>query len=157
MTPIQNFKIQRSNSTTNDFLSLVKLLDIDLAIRDGADHSFYAQYNKLDNINHIVIAYSEQTPVGCGAFKEFDKDKVEIKRMYVHENYRNLGIAGLILNSLEQWAKELGFVSTILETGLMQPEAIRLYKKSGYQIIPNYGQYVGVENSVCFQKVLTKV
>lgn len=156
MTPIQNIKIQRSNSSNLDFPSLVKLLDKDLAIRDGADHSFYAQYNKLDKINHVVIAYVGQIPVGCGAFKEYEKDKVEIKRMYVLENYRNKGIAGLILQSLEQWAIELGYSSAILETGLMQTEAIGLYKKSGYDTIPNYGQYAGIENSVCFHKILTK-
>ncbi|EOZ98104.1 putative acetyltransferase [Indibacter alkaliphilus LW1] len=156
MTPIQNIKIQRSNSSNLDFLSLVKLLDKDLDIRDGADHSFYAQYNKLDKINHVVIAYAGQIPVGCGAFKEYEKDKVEIKRMYVLENYRNKGIAGLILQTLEQWAIELGYSSAILETGLMQPEAIGLYKKSGYDTIPNYDQYAGIENSVCFHKTLTK-
>ncbi|MEO6589269.1 MAG: GNAT family N-acetyltransferase, partial [Pyrinomonadaceae bacterium] len=59
-----------------------------------------------------------------------------------------------ILAELENWAKELNFSECILETGLKQPEAIRLYQKSGYETILNYGQYAGVENSVCMKKVL---
>ena len=41
-----------------------------------------------------------------------------------------------------------------VETGKKQPEAIALYRKKGYEQIPNYGQYIGVENSVCFEKTL---
>jgi hypothetical protein len=39
-----------------------------------------------------------------------------------------------------------------LETGKKQPEAIRLYEKNGYKLIPNYGQYAKIDNSVCFEK-----
>ena len=59
-----------------------------------------------------------------------------------------------ILAELETWAKELGFQKCILETGNNQPEAIRLYQKCNYKIIPNYGQYEGVETSFCFEKVI---
>jgi len=153
---LNKIEIKRSNSSDRHFINLVQLLDKELAFRDGDEHAFYAQYNKLDKIKHAVIAYAGQIPVGCGAFKAFEKDKVEIKRMFVLENHRNMGIAALILDSLEVWAKELGYAAAVLETGLMQPEAIGLYKKSGYQLIPNYGQYVGIENSLCFHKILTK-
>jgi len=56
---------------------------------------------------------------------------------------------------LESWASELNFKYCVLETGKRQPEAIALYKKNGYQIIPNYGQYHGIENSICFQKTVS--
>jgi putative acetyltransferase len=59
-----------------------------------------------------------------------------------------------VLSELESWAAELGYPKCVLETGKRQPEAIALYEKQGYQRIPNYGQYIGVENSVCFEKVL---
>jgi GNAT superfamily N-acetyltransferase len=102
----------------------------------------------------VVIAYKDDKPVGCGAIKEYDSETMEIKRMFVTEGYRGIGIATLVLHELETWCKELSFFKCILETGIKQPEAIQLYTKSNYQIIPNYGQYHGVSNSVCFQKHL---
>jgi GNAT superfamily N-acetyltransferase len=75
--------------------------------------------------------------------------------MYVSPERRNKGIASKILSELETWAGELSCKKCILETGLKQPDAIHLYRKNGYQSIPNWGQYVGVENSVCFEKKIT--
>lgn len=74
--------------------------------------------------------------------------------MFVPENKRSKGIASIVLKELETWASELGFPKCVLETGYKQPEAIRLYEKNGYVKIPNYGQYIGMENSVCFEKNL---
>lgn len=144
--------LTRTTSDNPDFKSLVLLLDKELAIRDGDDHAFYSQYNKIVNIKNVVIAYDNGKPVGCGAFKPFETNAVEIKRMYVNEDSRGKRIARRILSELELWAVEIGYDSFVLETGLKQPEAISLYKNMGYEIIPNYGQYQGVENSVCFQK-----
>jgi putative acetyltransferase len=144
----------RTNSSNADFQKLVVLLDQDLAARDGDEHSFYAQFNKIDTIQYALVAYENNEAVGCGAFKKFDDTSVEIKRMYVLPQHRNKGIAAAVLQELEQWAKEEGYHYTVLETGKKQPEAIALYTKKGYQIIPNYGQYAGIENSVCMKKVL---
>jgi len=144
----------RTNSNHPDFQKLVVLLDQDLAVRDGAEHAFYAQFNKSDLILHTVVACVDEVPVACGAFKEYDTKTVEIKRMYVQPEHRGKGIAGLVLQELETWATEFQYHECVLETGLKQPEAIRLYQKSGYSIIPNYGQYAGVENSVCMKKLL---
>ena len=144
--------VTRTTSDNPDFRSLVQLLDQDLSVRDGADHTFYAQFNKIDLIQHVVVASLGDGPVGCGAFKEFTKELVEIKRMFVRPEFRGLGVAQAVLAELERWASELHYTGYVLETGKKQPEAIRLYQKSGYQIIPNYGQYVGVDNSVCMQK-----
>ncbi|MBB2144221.1 GNAT family N-acetyltransferase [Pedobacter sp. LMG 31464] len=144
----------RTNSENKDFQKLVAELDADLKIRDGEDHSFYAQFNKIDAIKHVIVAYKNETAVGCGAIKAYTQDTMEVKRMFVSPTKRGLGIASTILNELEIWAKELHNKRCVLETGNKQPEAIALYLKSGYQIIPNYGQYEGVENSVCFEKVL---
>lgn len=142
----------RTDSDSADFRELVALLDSELAVRDGDEHEFYAKYNKIDKIRNVVVAYEDEMAVGCGAFKEYEPEIAEIKRMYVRENRRGQGIAGKILEELERWAKELNFSEYILETGLKQPEAIRLYEKNGYAEIPNYGQYEGVNNSVCMRK-----
>jgi putative acetyltransferase len=147
-------KVVRTVSSNIEFIGLVKILDADLKLRDGEEHSFYAQFNKVDLIKHVVVLYFDEVAVGCGAIKKYDEDIVEIKRMFVNPEYRNKGIATEILLELEQWAKELAYKTLILETGIKQPEAIALYKKNGYSIIPNYGQYEGVENSVCFTKII---
>lgn len=148
------YTLKRTNSDDPDFQTLVAALDKDLAVRDGDDHAFYAQFNKIDAIRHAVVIYDGTTAIGCGAIKPYNERSAEVKRMYVPLELRGKGIASLVLSELETWAKELGYESCVLETGTKQPEAIRLYQKSDYKIIPNYGQYAGVENSVCFEKRL---
>lgn len=144
----------RTNSEHPDFRYLVSLLDKDLAIRDGEDHTFYDQFNKIDSIKHAVVAYLDDIPVGCGAIKQYEDGVAELKRMYVKEDYRRKGIASAVLKELEEWAKELSYSSLILETGKAQPEAIALYQGKAFSIIPNYGQYAGVDNSVCMKKAI---
>ena len=132
----------------------MKKLDADLAIRDGDDHTFYSQFNKVDKIKHTVVAFENDQPVGCGAIKEYDQNTMEVKRMYTSPEGRGKGIASSVLSELEKWTSELSYKKCVLETGKRQPEAISFYKKNHYQIIPNYGQYIGIENSVCFEKNL---
>lgn len=144
--------IKRTDSEDQDFIVLVKYLDTDLAIRDGDDHPFYAQYNKIDKIKYVVVAYENEKPVSCGAIKEYAHSIMEVKRMYTLPECRGKGIASKVLMELEKWTAELSYEKCILETGKKQPEAIALYKKNGDKIIPNYEQYAEMENSVCFEK-----
>jgi GNAT superfamily N-acetyltransferase len=131
--------LNRTNSDNPDFHRLVAELDADLKIRDGEDHPFYSQFNKIDRIKYVVVAYDQdEIPIGCGAIKEFPPDMMEIKRMYVIPDHRGRGIASAILKELEKWVMELS--------------CIRLYQKNGYQVVPNYGPYVNVESSICFMK-----
>jgi GNAT superfamily N-acetyltransferase len=147
-------KLIRTDSDNHDFRELVKSLDLELSNVDGEDHSFYSQFNKIDKIKHVVLAYENGKPVGCGAIKEYSADTMEVKRMYVSPENRGNRIATKILSELENWTSELSFTKCVLETGKRQPEAIGLYKLNGYKLIPNYGQYTGVENSLCFEKKL---
>ena len=146
------YKLKRTNSDDLDFQKLVAELDKDLAIRDGEEHSFFAQFNKISTIKYVVLIYENDIAVGCGAIKEYEENTMEIKRMFVPQEKRGKGIASIVLKELENWAKELGNKKCILETGIKQPEAISLYKKNDFSIIKNYGQYAEVENSVCFEK-----
>ncbi|CAM4390697.1 GNAT family N-acetyltransferase [Zobellia roscoffensis] len=148
-------RIERTTYQNEHFPALVAKLDNYLSETDGDEHDFYHQYNGIESLNHVVIAYSDEVAVGCGAIKEFDSDTVEVKRMYVSPETRGQGIASLLLKELEKWTSELNFKNCILETGKRQPEAIALYTKNKYKVIPNYGQYKGMENSVCFKKELT--
>jgi putative acetyltransferase len=146
--------LTRTTSANADFQELVVHLDRLLKIADGDWSNFYSQYNKIDNINHVVVYYDNDKAIGCGAFKEYQWGKAEIKRMYVLPEYRGKGIAGLILEELELWAKSLEYDECILETGLNLNSAIALYIRSGYRPTANYGQYKDLENSLCFSKFL---
>ena len=146
--------LQRTNSSNPDFRLLIPLLDKELADRYGELQAVYDQYNHIIDIDTVIIAYRDDTPVGCGCFKQIDEHSVEIKRMFVKPDERGKGIASAILSQLELWAWENGFSYTMLETGDKQHEAIALYQKLGYVTIPNYGQYAGMESSICMQKEL---
>ena len=147
--------IKRTDSKDRDFHSLVERLNKDLFERYDELQTFYNQFNKIENIHNVVVAYIDSIPVGCGCFKRFDDSSVEIKRMYAAEEQRGKGIGKAVLSELEKWAAELGNASTVLEMGNKQPEAARLYQGHGYTVIPNYGQYIGMEaTSICMKKEL---
>lgn len=146
----------RTNSDNQDFIALVRLLDAHLAERDGSDHAFYAQFNKTDKIRHVIVAYENDKPVACGAIREFAPGVMEVKRMYTAPESRGRGLASRVLHELETWAAGLSCSKCVLETGKNQPEAIQLYKKNGYNVIPNYGPYAAIENSQCFEKILVQ-
>lgn len=146
--------ILRTNSKHEDFIWLVSKLDEFLAEMDGREHDFYNQYNKVDNINHVVLIYQNHVAVACGAIKEYNAETMEVKRMFTVEKFRNQGFASMILAELEKWVAELGYTKCILETGKRLPAAVHLYQQKGYVTISNYGQYINMENSICFQKEL---
>lgn len=147
--------IKHTDSGNEDFQQLVALLDEELRIRDGENFQYYADLNKTAYLRYAIVMYENEIPVGCGSVRPYEEGVMEIKRMYVVPAKREQGIASAILLRLEEWAKELGAAACILETGKNQPEAIAMYKKSGYQSIPPYGKYTGSSNSVCFKKQLT--
>jgi len=146
-------EIRPTTSDNPDFLSLVALLDADLAEKDGDDHAFYHQFNKPAGLDPVV-GYVDGKAVACGAIKGIEAGVAEIKRMFTLPEYRGKGLATQILAALEKMAREQGFMECWLETGEKQVDAIALYRKNGYVVMPNYGQYQGVDNSICFQKML---
>lgn len=144
----------RTNSAHPDFVRLVQELDKYLALIDGSEHAFYHQFNQIDHLNHVVILYQDDEAVACGAVKEIEPQVMEVKRMFTDTAFRGRGYATIVLDALEGWSKELGAHCCRLETGKRMPDAVALYQRNGYQIVPNYGQYIGVENSLCFEKRL---
>lgn len=146
-------KLLKTNSNHPDFQKLTQLFDEYLVEIDGDEKDFFAQYNQI-YIDSVIVCYEDEIAVGCGAFKEYEPTVAEIKRMFVLPEKRGKGIASTVLNALEIWAKENGFQHAILETSNQLTNAISLYQKSGYEVIPNYGQYIDVESSVCMKKIL---
>ena len=142
----------RTNSDNTDFIALVKKLDAELAELDGDEHAFYAQLNKTHNLKHVIVAYDDAEPIACGALREYSPTAIEVKRMYTLPQSRGKGIGTKVLLELEKVAAELAYQKCILETGKRQPDAIWLYQKNGYKVIPSYGKYLKMENSVCFEK-----
>ena len=144
--------LKRADSSDADFVRLVGMLDEYLANIDGEEHAYFSQFNGLDKIPNVVLAYEGDEAVGCGAFRPYTESIAEIKRMYVRPEFRGRQIGALVLTELETWARELGYAEYVLETGRRQPAAIRLYENCGYSLIPNYDQYSGVESSICMKK-----
>tara|TARA_B110000977_G_scaffold198224_1_gene282593 strand:+ start:294 stop:752 length:459 start_codon:yes stop_codon:yes gene_type:complete len=144
----------RTSVENKEFNALINALDADLAITDGDDHSFYSQFNNTDLIKHVVILYDNGIASSCGALREESTKRMEIKRMYTIPKSRGHGLAAMVLNELENWAREMSYTQCILETGNKQLGAIKLYKKNQYQRITNYGPYKGIAGSLCFGKEL---
>lgn len=153
---MQQITLQRTNSADPVFRMLITELDTDLRIRNGEIMNIYDQHNVIELIDTVVIASVNNEPAGCGCFKPFDGDSVEIKRMFVRPHLRGMGISRAILNALELWTQQLGFNYTVLETGNKQTEALSLYHKNGYLNIPKYGPYVDLPDSICLRKTLKK-
>ena len=147
-----NIKTIRTNSKNKDFMNLVKELDAYLKVTDEDEHDFYNQFNNIDVLKEVVVTYVSGIAVGCGAIKKFDNSAVEVKRMFVLKENRGTGVAQKLLVALENWARELGYRKCVLETGIRQIEAVKFYKKCTYKVIPNYGQYSGMKNSICLEK-----
>lgn len=146
--------LERTTSDSSQFKILTEKLDHELKLIYGSSQDEFDQYNIMNELDTVVIAYINDIPVGCGCIKKFDTSSAELKRMFVDTNYRGQGIGSAVLTELENWAKEIKYSSILLETGTVQQDAIKLYQKHGYQIIPNFDPYIGNELSICFKKSL---
>jgi GNAT superfamily N-acetyltransferase len=145
-------RIVKTTSENPDFVNLISALDKSLWERYPELKSDYWGNNILEINPNVVILYLEEKAVGCGCFKKYDKNTIEIKRMFVSPEVRGMGLAQTILLELEAWAHDLGYSFSVLETLYKQKEAIALYQKTGYAIVENYEPYVGLENSICMRK-----
>lgn len=148
-------KLKRTTSTSFDFIELTQQLDKELKLIYGESQDEFDQYNVITDLTTVVIAYSNDKPIGCGCFKPFDLHSVELKRMFVNSGFRGKGVGAAILKELEVWARELNYSAVILETGTEQPDAVRLYEKMGYSVVANFEPYIGNELSICFEKKLS--
>jgi putative acetyltransferase len=147
----------RTDGTDSDFITLCRLLDenLDEIVGTKFQRSQYAQYNTLEHIHNVILYYDGSTAIACGSFKKYDDTAAELKRVFVRKEYRGQGIARELVMSLEQWALSCGYTSMILETGELLTAAMSLYRSLGYAVIPNYGQYRDMKNSVCMRKALS--
>lgn len=145
-----------TDGCNKDFTELCHGLDDFLNELVGGEENRieYVQYNKLDDIHDVIVAYDNDTPIACASFKKYDNECAEVKRVFVKKEYRGMGLSKELMEMLEKRAREKGFQYFILESGEPLVAAMALYRKIGYKVIPNYGQYVGMEKSVCMKKKL---
>lgn len=146
-----------TNGENKDFIMLCQMLDesIDEIVGGNIRRDKYAQYNRLDHIHDVFVAYDNNNPVACASYKFYEDGVAEVKRVFVRKDYRGRGLSKLLMEQLENKAKEQGYHSLILETGKPLKEAMGLYTKIGYQITDNYGQYQNMPLSVCMRKEIT--
>ncbi|MEZ4357233.1 MAG: GNAT family N-acetyltransferase [Eubacteriales bacterium] len=114
----------------------------------------YIPHNRLEEIHNAIVAYYEDTPVACASFKHYDNETAEVKRVFIKQEYRGKGISKKMMELLEQSAKAQGYKKFVLECGEPLVAAMRLYKTIGYCIIPNYGPYRCMSDSICMGKIL---
>lgn len=145
-------KIIKTTSENKDFISLVGDLDKSLWETYPELKSNYWGNNIIELNRNVVIVYNDDVAVACSCFKKYDKNTIEIKRMFVSPEIRGKRLAQRMLQELESWAKELGFSFSVLETLYKQEAAIGMYQKAGYFIIDNYPPYKGLGNSICMKK-----
>jgi GNAT superfamily N-acetyltransferase len=93
-------------------------------------------------------------PLGCGAVRRLDQATAELKRMFVAPGIRGQGVGRALLRALEDEARGLGARRLVLETGIRQRAALALYRKTGFAVIPAFGEYVDSPTSVCMGKDL---
>jgi len=151
---MEDMRINRTHGSDEDFISLVKMLDHELWDELNEDQATYDPHNKVQDVKTALVLYVNNEPVACGCLREFSHGTTEIKRMFVRKDSRRKGLSKKILNELELWAKELGYQETILETSIHFNVAVSLYQSAGYSVIPNYGPYQGLKESICMKKVL---
>lgn len=146
----------RTDGKNEDFIENCRLLDMDLDRRVGKKikRDKYKKYNRLDEIKQAIVVYEDGKAIGGGAIRRYDEESVELKRVFIHTEYQGRGIGSKLVSLLIEWAMELGYKKMILETGELLVESCAVYKKLGFQVIPNYGPYANMPESLCMAKKL---
>lgn len=138
------------------FQALCRALDeyLDAASEREKQRAFYDQYNQTADLLTAALFLEGGEAVGCGGIKAHGDETAELKRMFVRPESRGKKIGARIVGALAAEARARGFKRLILETGKALAPAQALYLGLGFQIIENYGQYRGLESSVCMEMKL---
>ncbi len=145
--------IQHRTAQHADLRQLIAELDEDLLLRYPAEliHGLDLDHPDVADIT-FMVAYVDDQPAGCGAIRKLDEQYTELKRFFVRADQRRQGIASRLLQALEAAAVEQGFTGVRLETGIKQQEAMAFYERNGYVPIELFGEYIGEEQSRCYEK-----
>ncbi|CDM67927.1 putative N-acetyltransferase [Clostridium bornimense] len=114
----------------------------------------YNRYNTLEDIHDVILITDKSDVLACGGFKRYDEFTAEVKRVYVKENARRHGLGKTVMDEIEKVALKKGYKNLILETGRALKGAQKMYRKLGFEVINNFGQYIGNDESICMKKII---
>lgn len=146
----------KTSGDASDFIMLSKELDqlfAELA-HDKDKLARVGEYNDPTDVETAFIAYVGGEPVGCIGLKKYDGEHAELKRLFLKEEYRGRGLSQKLVAAVEEEARSRGFRYMLLQTARALASAVALYEKSGYEVIENYGPYVGMAGALCMEKKL---
>ncbi|MDO9398891.1 MAG: GNAT family N-acetyltransferase [Herbiconiux sp.] len=153
--PTLPVQIGRTAWDDPDAIALRAAQRTELDARYGRDDHEPGEKPTADSVPVFLLARSlEGSAVGCGGLRPLAGGGAEIKRMYIAPEARGRGVSTALLRAIEQEARAMGLDRLVLETGTLQPDAMRFYEREGYSSIPNFGPYVGSELSVCYGRDL---
>lgn len=148
--------IARAELTADVGRGLIGALNAELAgmyPEPGANHFRLDPGEVAEGCGAFLVVYLDGVPVGCGALRVLDADTAELKRMYVRPEERGRGLGRQLVAALETEARAMGARRLVLETGIRQAAALALYRATGFEPIPLYGEYrSSPETSVCLGK-----
>ncbi len=145
-------QIRQVTAQSEDFRALAAQLDAYYFTLVGDIQLKYAEPNRPENMNALLVAYAGETPVACGAWKTIDAETAELKRIYVLPEYRRQGVATAMIRALEDSIVSTGRRKLILETAVDTSSSHQLYLSLGYKLRDYYGSPAGADNCLCFHK-----
>ncbi len=148
-------EIARADLEARESRALIDALDRELTAaypEPGATHFRLDPGEVAEGRGAFLVARRAGEPAGCGAVRRIAEGVFEVKRMYVGPPWRGRGVGRALLVALEREARRLGARRIVLETGLRQAAALALYGRSGYGVIPPFGEYTASPVSVCMGK-----
>lgn len=151
-----SMRFEYTDGRSKDFVMLCHALDdfLNQLVGGEENRAQYIPYNALDDIHDVIVVYDGEEAVGCASFKRYDDECAEVKRVFLRDAYRGRGISKLLMEKLEASARKQGYTCFLLESGEPLVAAMHLYRAIGYDVIPNYGPYVNMPESICMKKKL---
>ena len=146
----------RTDGTNKDFAEFYRLTEEFYSSLVGGEKNRkgFVPFNASAMIPDVIIAYDGEKAVACAGLKKYDETSTEIKRVWVQPEYRGRHIASELMSMVEHIAREQGFERLILQTRPQMTEAVKMYEKRGYILIPNYPPYDSLKGAVCYAKEL---
>lgn len=141
-------EIRLADMKSKDVLQLFSEHDDFMLDFLGDDRAIYTRYSERENIERVWIAYREEVPAGCIAYRLKSDSVGEVKRMFIREKYRGRGMSGDLLKTVEQYAREQGCHTLFLDTRITLEPAVSVYRRFGFEIIFQQGLYIQMEKKL---------
>ena len=140
--------IREMQTTDETVLELFSLHDDFMIEFLGDDSHYYTRYTEQENIEKVWVAYVDNSPAGCIAYRKKADGVGEVKRLFLRKEYRGQGISKELLKTMEHHAVKQGCIALFLDTRITLEPAVSLYRKFGFDIIFQQGLYVQMEKKL---------